>query len=283
MKINHHHIKIGRDKLHYTSQGTGEKVVVAFHGFGQSNLAFREFGLAFGEQITLISIDLFGHGRSDFLTDEILFPKKLKLFLEAVFERHNVHRFDILAFSIGARYAMLTMKSMYTRIDNVFLIAPDGVKDNLVYSLVTTSRFFKKQFARFVIKPQFFSQMVLLLARFRIIKRAYALLLIRLTKTRFKRLLIYRTWVSLSHSNAKRCNLNESKEKIAGNLIILYSSKDRFISPNAISSFVRKNSCESLSLSCHHHELIKESIDYFKEGNWPDRNNTSSSAQEAKL
>ena len=70
-------------------------------------------------------------------------------------------------------------------------------------------------------------------------------------------------------------------------LVTIANSADVTLAPFTLVggevSFVRKNSCESLSLSCHHHELIKESVDYFKEGNWPDRNNTSSSAQEAKL
>lgn len=283
MKINHYHIKIDCDKLHYTSQGSGNKVVLAFHGFGQSNLAFRGLGQEFGDQVTLYSLDLFGHGRSDFLNDEILFSEKLERFLRAILDRHKINRFDIMAFSIGARYAMLTMTRLFDRIDDVFLIAPDGIKDNWIFNLVTTSRFFKNQFARFVLKPQFFTIMVLLLAKLRIIKMSYALLLTRLTKTRFKRLLIYRTWVSLSQVNATKCNLIKVVPRIDGKLTIVYSSRDRFIPERIISSFISKNSCESLSLECRHHELIQQTTDYLKEGNWPDRNSTSNSAQEAKL
>ncbi|MEO6684976.1 MAG: alpha/beta fold hydrolase [Dyadobacter sp.] len=132
-------------KLHYHILGHGPKILLAFHGIGQTGLScFQSFSDLLGEHYTIYAFDLFFHGESkgihgdDSFSDQDIVTKPLWKTLVSEFLKDNqIERFDVAAFSMGGRFALATLEEFSSQIDIAFLIAPDGVSEHPLYTLAS--------------------------------------------------------------------------------------------------------------------------------------------------
>lgn len=127
-------------ELAYQKLGRGPAVLLAFHGFGQSSQAFTSLENSIGNQFTIFAIDLFFHGDSTYGRQQLLSKLDWHRLLEAFLESHQVERFSLLGFSLGGRFALTTIEAFHDRVDQLFLIAPDGITRNIWNKLATGSR-----------------------------------------------------------------------------------------------------------------------------------------------
>jgi pimeloyl-ACP methyl ester carboxylesterase len=134
-----------RMNLHYHRLGHGPKPLLAFHGITQNGFScFRYFSQLAGNQYTIYAFDLFFHGQSkgilgdDTFSDQDVVTKALwKKLIADFLQEKKIDRFDVIAFSMGGRFALATLEAFPTQIDNAFLIAPDGVSEHPLYTLAS--------------------------------------------------------------------------------------------------------------------------------------------------
>lgn len=143
---NSHEFTFANGHITYQKFGTGSAVVLAFHGFGQSSMAFEPLGAIAGEQFTLFAIDLFLHGNSRYLGNQLLTGTDWQRMTAAFLESQQVDRFSLMGFSLGGRFALATVEAFADRLDQLVLIAPDGVTRSFWYRLATGSVMGRKLF-----------------------------------------------------------------------------------------------------------------------------------------
>ncbi|MBC7893637.1 MAG: alpha/beta hydrolase, partial [Sphingobacteriaceae bacterium] len=112
--------------LRYRSFGSGPRTLLAFHGMGQSGAAFSSLGTVLGDTFTTYAFDLFFHGESSGLNEPLSKPFWAELLRRFLAEK-KVERFSVAGFSLGGRLALATLETLYDRIDEVILVAPDGL------------------------------------------------------------------------------------------------------------------------------------------------------------
>jgi pimeloyl-ACP methyl ester carboxylesterase len=145
--------------LCYSVMGGGPKTMFFFHGYGQSKEAFYDKMKMLKHTHTSYSFDLFFHGESSWRYGENVIIKEfwaqlIKAFLDAF----AISRFSMTGFSLGARFVMATLESVPDCIDQINLLAPDGVKTNFWYNLATYPVAFRKLFKSMILHPsRFFS------------------------------------------------------------------------------------------------------------------------------
>ncbi|WP_460909832.1 alpha/beta hydrolase [Spirosoma areae] len=134
-----HTFTVEGNQLGYQKFGSGPAILLAFHGFGQSNRIFMPLEPSLGAQFTIFSIDLFFHGRSRYATNQLLTKANWQRYITAFLQTQNIERFSLMGFSLGGRFTLVTAEAFADRLDQLFLIAPDGITHIPWYRLATSS------------------------------------------------------------------------------------------------------------------------------------------------
>ena len=120
--------------------------VICFPGFGQSAGTFGHLARLNPER-KIIGVNLFAHGQSEVSKHKSQKAGKiLTQLISELLALENIDRFDLSGFSLGARYAISLFGQFSEQIDQLYLLAPDGIQGNFWFNLATGNRFQRRVF-----------------------------------------------------------------------------------------------------------------------------------------
>lgn len=130
--------------IEYRRMGKGKKPIIALHGFGRSLEDFSSFSQLLSDDEVLIAVNLFAHGQSQIpesrpVTDSITLEEYNTIF-SAFLDHLNADRFDLIAYSMGGKIALVTTELFGDRIDRLTLMASDGFSKNRLTHFSTGTR-----------------------------------------------------------------------------------------------------------------------------------------------
>lgn len=123
----------GLGKVHYHEYGSGTKLLFAFHGYGMSGRQFSVLEKSLMQQYRIIGFDHFFHGTSVLYEAKEatvlagMPPEILKAYINVWLEKFGRQRFSLLGYSIGANMALYLTQLFADQIDELILMAPDGL------------------------------------------------------------------------------------------------------------------------------------------------------------
>lgn len=126
-------------RIAFRTRGSGPASLLAFHGFGQDSQVFEPVTDRLGDAFTIYSLDLFFHGNSQYGGSHLLTKTDWQRLIDAFLERQQIKRFSLMGFSLGGRFALTTTEFFADRIDQLILIAPDGITQSQWYRAGTSS------------------------------------------------------------------------------------------------------------------------------------------------
>jgi pimeloyl-ACP methyl ester carboxylesterase len=249
-------------QLSFKKFGTGEKKIIAFHGFGQDANLFSGWENYFSEH-TIYSIDLYFHGESRFPFEKPeLSPQQWREIFSAFLTEHKIGNFSLLAFSLGGRVALTTLHFFYESVESVVLLAPDGIKKNFWYLFSTRLRTMRLLFRFSVDNPSIFDNFKSFLKKFNSNKS-----LIKLAENqmsdRHLRKRVYLTWLTYRYFllRKKRISALLNENKIPFTLIA--AKYDRLVPVFALENFVKFVPHARFEvISCGHFKLPEESLKF---------------------
>jgi len=192
-----------RHIITYLKFGSGTKILIAFHGFGQDASVFYNIEPAIGKKFTIYTINLFHHGGSCFPNDKDpnspISPEWNLAWFEQFLQKHNIQQFSLMGYSLGGRVALMYMQQMPQRIESMILLAPDGIKKSFWYHYATQNPRGKKLFKRVVERPDLFFNLVKYLRMMGILSKKME----KFTKAQFgdeeRRKKVFHVWNAYSH------------------------------------------------------------------------------------
>src|ERR1700730_8341305 len=109
--------------LHYLKAGSGQKVLLCFHGYGESAINFSFLVPALQEEYTILALDLPFHGETLWRSGQAN-PKDLKAIAHQLLIRENLKgaRIELLGFSLGGRIALTLFQEMPERVSRLVLL-----------------------------------------------------------------------------------------------------------------------------------------------------------------
>lgn len=182
--------------LHYAVYQGGPEILLAFHGFGQSQSHFRGLAQALSIKYTVYSFDLFYHGRSEWPDSSKAICKVFwREMMAAFFKEQNLLQFSLLSFSLGGKFALATFESFPERTKELILIAPDGISTSFWYNMATYPSWARRYFRKMVEQPENLFSIFRLLRKFRVVDNGILRFAEYQMSNRLQREKVYNSWV----------------------------------------------------------------------------------------
>ncbi len=123
----------GLGTVHFHEYGTGDKPLLAFHGYGMTGRQFHVLEQSVLKDYHVYGFDHFFHheSRLDNWTEKKILqgmPRAMvRQYVEEWFKLYGRQRFSVMAYSIGANIGLILVEEFPDLIDEVILMAPDGL------------------------------------------------------------------------------------------------------------------------------------------------------------
>lgn len=160
-------VEIDNGQLFYTKHNGGNKILLAFHGFGQDNKIFTSWIEFLNEEYTVYTFDLFYHGKSN-RSYGSLSKSEWAEYLNTFLEQEGITEFTTLGFSLGGRFAIAASLSFPEKTKELILIAPDAVHLTIWFKLATNPSV-KWLFKYFMLNPDKLERLLKFNDRYKIV------------------------------------------------------------------------------------------------------------------
>jgi pimeloyl-ACP methyl ester carboxylesterase len=218
--------------FYYSKSGSGHRVIVLLHGYGQDHSHFTPITEALGNEFTCYSFDLFFHGKSKWAHGErpISTDEAQSFFLKFL-EQEGIQRFSIIGYSIGCRFALACLASRARSVDDLVLVAPDGFSQNFWYAVATSSAVMRTFFRYTIEHPRFFSKLTDLARSLRLVHPKALTFSERMMSDPQKREKVYYTWVVFRRLRLTSGELRDFLSKYEIRCTVILGKEDKIIEP----------------------------------------------------
>ena len=164
------------------------------------------------------SVDLPFHGKT--VWNDLPFTRqRLIKLVKEITARHKAPRFSLLGYSLGGRICMTIAEMMPELIEQMVLIAPDGLVFNLAYYLATHNFFGRKIFRGVLKNPSTFFALADWLAKRRLIGNSKHKFVTQYLETNAARVMLGNVWYGTKELVP---DLGKLKQSIAAYRIPVY-------------------------------------------------------------
>lgn len=260
-------IELEKARLHYQRFGQGERVILAFHGYGQDSSHFSTMAEALRPTCSLFAFDLFFHGKSKLPKSKTPLQKGFlaELIRNFLLEK-NIGRFSVMAFSMGGKFALSLIEAFPGQIDQVLLVAPDGIKTNFWYSMATYPGWMQGLFKRTVLRPAPFFRFVNFLDRHKIVDKGLLRFANWHMESTPKRLRIYRSWMGFSTLNFDIRKIVRLLNENRIDMYLFLGEYDQVIPQRSLQVFIRAlETGRVILLKTGHTYLLYEVASYLRQ------------------
>lgn len=227
-------------KLYFAKSGSGSKILLAFHGFGQDHQVFNSFPTNFPEY-TIFSFDIFFHGKSEWSYGEKPMEKEFwNRLVDQFLMQQNIHSFSVMGYSMGGKFALAISERFPNQVKEIFLLAPDGIKTSLWYSLATYPQLLRKLFKSMILKPARFKYIISLARNLHFVDKGILRFAETQMNTEEKRKQVYYAWVVFRHlkfDTAKIATLINSNNT---NLTLVIGKHDKIITAKNMEKLLKR-------------------------------------------
>lgn len=205
----HFSIPVKSSVLHAVRFGSGDRLLICFHGFGEEAGKFMALQPTLHAMFTVVAIDLPFHGNTQWQLGAPFLPGDLAEVIRTVLNREKKDRFSMMGYSLGGKIVLAAVSLFAEQVDSIILAAPDGVIVNAWYDVAVYPDWGRKLFKRFVENPGFVFRLARMMRFTGILnQRMYKFLQVQ-TNTEVKRKRIYAVWMTMKNLEV---DLNEVKQ-----------------------------------------------------------------------
>jgi len=253
-------LTIKNSSIHFIRFGSGERLLLCFHGFGEEAAKFKVLEPSLGKRYTIIAIDLPFHGETVWHQGDFFLKEDLKELIKEILKKGNKERFSLIGYSLGGKIALATVEFFASQIDEVILLAPDGVKINAWYNVAVYPEWGRKLFYRFVKKPAFVFTTARLLKFAGLVSTRFHKFLHLQTDSEEKRQKVYNVWLTIKDLEVELPHVKSLLNKYDIKSYIFIGKYDRVITIKIGTRFARGlKHCKFLKLD-KGHNLFTESL-----------------------
>lgn len=253
-------------KLHYHIVGNGKETVLLLHGFGQCMDDMEIFNRIRKSNQRFIYLDIFYHGRSLWFDSKKPLSKTIwKTFIQKLQQEMGFEDFHLIGYSMGGKFALLTFELFDRQVQSLTLLAPDGIKTGLWYSISSYPGSFHGFFKGVVFKPQLFFGLMNGLNSAGLLESSIVKFVQTQMETRSQRAHVYFTWKVFGgiHLHLGKIIRQARSSRIPVNLFL--GEFDKMVTHENLNRFSSKiPQIREIILPVGHGQLIEKTVDYLE-------------------
>ena len=251
-------------KLAYRRFGSGSEVWIFFHGFGQCHQDMLTFDKLRTPNQRFLFVDLIYHGQSSWNTSEKdLKKEEWKAILLSLLQKESIDTFHLVGYSMGGKFALLSYELLPERISSLSLLAPDGIKTGLWYSMSNYPSGIHPLFKQVVFRPKRFFTLVDGLKTAGLLQKSLVKFVKTQLETRSKRAQAYLVWKVLGGLHLQLGTIIRQLRQRPIPVTLVLGEFDRMVSPKNLERFTAKvPQLRLLQLPVGHGQLIEATVSY---------------------
>lgn len=243
-------------QIHCLQWGTGEKILLCFHGFGETADSFIPIARQVENKYTIIAVDLPLHGKTVWKEGMTFTIENLVAIIDAIPVMHK-RSFLVMGYSMGGRIALHLYQLIPQRIRQLILLAPDGLKINFWYRLATQTIWGNRLFKYFMKKPGIFFRVTKALKSTGMINIGVYNYVHQYLNQEDKRMQLYTIWTTMRKLKPRVKMIQSLIPKNNTPVLLIYGRYDRIIRHTTGSHFKKgiEDYCTVHILPCGHRIL----------------------------
>ena len=251
-------------KLAYRRFGSGSEVWIFFHGFGQCHQDMISFDKLRTSKQSYLFVDLIYHGQSSWNTSEKALKKEeWKTILLSLLQQESIDTFHLVGYSMGGKFALLSYELLPKPIISLSLLAPDGIKTGLWYSMSNYPSGIHPLFKQVVFRPKRFFTLVDGLKTAGLLQKSLVKFVKTQLETRSKRAQAYLVWKVLGGLHLQLGTIIRQLRQRPIPVTLVLGEFDRMVSPKNLERFTAKvPQLRLLQLPVGHGQLIEATVSY---------------------
>jgi pimeloyl-ACP methyl ester carboxylesterase len=249
-------------KLAYATKGDGNDIFLIFHGFGQSHQDMLPFESLLNEHKRFIFIDVFYHGRSAWRDPNLTLSKSIwKEIISELMRKEGFSEFHLIGYSMGGKFSLITYELFPEKVKSLKLLAPDGIKTGLWYSLNSYPSFLHQSFRSVIFKPNRFFKIIENLEQVGLVESSLTKFVKNEMKTRSKRAQVYLTWRVFGGFQPQLATIISETRNRKTPIQLYIGEFDKMITGENLKRFSSKiPHLEVITLPVGHGQLIEETV-----------------------
>ena len=263
-------------KLAYRRFGSGSEVWIFFHGFGQCHQDMISFDKLRTSKQSYLFVDLIYHGQSSWNTSEKALKKEeWKTILLSLLQQESIDTFHLVGYSMGGKFALLSYELLPKRIISLSLLAPDGIKTGLWYSMSNYPSGIHPLFKQVVFRPKRFFTLVDGLKTAGLLQKSLVKFVKTQLETRSKRAQAYLVWKVLGGLHLQLGTIIRQLRQRPITVTLVLGEFDRMVSPKNLERFTAKvPQLRLLQLPVGHGQLIEATVSYLHQAQEKEHSST---------
>ncbi len=255
--MTHKYIDIQGSKLAYVVfNPNAAKTIICFHGFGQGAKEYVWLAKAH-QQIRVIAIDLFYHGESTLGKNKVLTFLDWKTFFDQLIIAEHINRFSVTGYSMGGRFALASFSLFPNKIDNIYLVAADGIITSKLFKVATSTALMRLVFKGMINSYPLFIRLSNVLTKMGVLNKGLQKFATLHMKNSSERLRIFNSWTSFRRLKLTPPDIAEISNKHSIKVFIRLGTYDRVIPVSRIEPKLIKNEwLDYKPLEITHHKLF---------------------------
>ena len=223
-------IILEEQKITYHRWGKGPRLLLCFHGYGESGRHFGYLAAAMPEGWSVIAPDLPFHGETEWTFEKEFNPAILVKVLQLLLEKEKLQfPATFMGYSIGGRIALHLYQQYPALVNAISLIAPDGLHENFWYRIATQSNYGNKLFSYTMRHPGWFKGLALAGVKLQLVNPSANKFIQRYMHDPHIRNELYTRWTAMRHFRPVVSQLKDQLKKEHTPVLLVYGKHDRII------------------------------------------------------
>lgn len=181
--------------ISYRRFGHGNRILFCFHGYGEHAASFLFLESFLSKEFTCFALDFPFHGSTDWKEDLLFSSADLINIINLISTPDQ--KISLLGYSMGGRVTLQLLQIIPDRIEQLILIAPDGLHNNIWHKLSTQTSIGNKLFHYTMHQPNWMFELMKIFYSAGIINKSIYNFVHYYLDDPSSRLLLYKRWTTM--------------------------------------------------------------------------------------